>query len=64
MEATTPQLSFFELQINPQHTIPTLVDGDFNLAESRAICTYLINKYAPGHALYPECPQKRALIDR
>ena len=32
------------LAINPMHNIPTMVDGDFCLNESRAIATYLVNK--------------------
>jgi len=52
------------LKLNPQHTLPTMVDGDLSMGESRAICAYLVNKYAPGHALYPTCSRKRALIDR
>ncbi|OQR76809.1 glutathione S-transferase 1 [Tropilaelaps mercedesae] len=52
------------LKINPGHTLPTLVDGRLKLAESRAICRYLINKYAPNHDLYPENPDLRAMIDR
>ncbi|XP_003743487.1 glutathione S-transferase 1 [Galendromus occidentalis] len=52
------------IKLNPQHTVPTIVDGDLALAESRAIMCYLANEYAPDSPLYPKCPRKRALVDR
>lgn len=54
------------LQMNPQHTIPTLDDGGEYLWESAAICTYLIDKYGPtdGCALYPHDRLRRARIDQ
>ncbi|KAL3270593.1 hypothetical protein HHI36_021130 [Cryptolaemus montrouzieri] len=52
------------LRINPQNTIPTIVDKDFVLWESRAIMTYLISKYAKDKSLYPLQLEKRAIIDR
>lgn len=49
--------------MNPQHTIPTIKDGDFCLWESRAILGYLANKYG-NDELYPKDPAKRAVVDQ
>ena len=42
-------------QINPQHSVPCIRDGELVLTESRAIMIYLIEKYAKkSHTyLYP-----------
>ncbi|XP_071107741.1 glutathione S-transferase 1-like [Haliotis cracherodii] len=53
------------LKINPDHTTPTIVDGDFTLWESRAIMRYLVGKYGgEDNSLYPRDLQKRAEVDR
>ncbi|XP_001658009.2 glutathione S-transferase 1 isoform X1 [Aedes aegypti] len=52
------------LKLNPQHCVPTLVDGDFSLWESRAIMIYLVDRYAKGEKLYPKDPQKRAVVNQ
>lgn len=51
-------------QLNPQHTIPTLVDGNLNLWESRAIIAYLVEKYGKTDSLYPKDPAKRAVVNQ
>lgn len=52
------------LKINPQHTIPTLVDNDFAIWESRAICVYLVEKYGKNDSLYPKDPKVHAIINQ
>ena len=51
------------LSLNPQHTVPVLVDGDHVVTESRAALTYLVTQHKPG-PLYPACPKKRSLVDQ
>ncbi|XP_050739352.1 glutathione S-transferase 1-like isoform X2 [Eriocheir sinensis] len=51
------------LEINFQHTIPTLVDGSIKLWESRAICSYLASQYGKDDSLYPNNPRARCIVD-
>jgi len=52
------------LAINPMHNIPTMVDGDFVMNESRAIAAYLVNKYGKDDKLYPKDAETRARVDQ
>nr|CAD7259942.1 unnamed protein product [Timema shepardi] len=58
------QFSDEYIKLNPQHTIPTLVDDGIVLTESRAILGYLVDKYAEDDSLYPKDTTKRALVNQ
>ncbi|MCP8464144.1 glutathione S-transferase [Pseudomonas sp. ZM23] len=51
------------LALNPNAMVPVIVDGDFVLWESNAICSYLANRY-PRHDLLPAAPRERALVEQ
>src|SRR3954463_5468238 len=46
-------------RLSPLRRIPVLIDGDFSVSDSSAICFYLDEAY-PGHALLPGEPKDRA----
>merc|ERR1711981_402869 len=53
------------LAINPAGQVPCIVDGEYQLAESRAIMMYLVNKYGKDEHdnLYPKCPKAKAGVE-
>jgi glutathione S-transferase len=51
------------LALNPNGKVPTLVDGDVTLWESRAIMQYLASQ-KPGSGLWPSDPKRQADIAR
>lgn len=50
------------LKINPLGKVPTLVDGELTLGDSKVICRYLESAY-PDPALYPADIADRAMAD-
>nr|APH81354.1 GST delta epsilon 1 [Tigriopus kingsejongensis] len=52
------------LKINPQHNVPTLVEGDFVLNESRAILVYLAQKFGDSGQLFPEDLKGQAKVNQ
>jgi glutathione S-transferase len=51
------------LELNPNGKVPTLVDGDLTLWESRSIMQYLAS-HKPGNTLWPSDPKRQADIAR
>ncbi|XP_044727573.1 glutathione S-transferase 1-1-like [Chrysoperla carnea] len=52
------------MKLNPQHIVPTLEDNGFYLWESRAIASYLVDRYAQVDTLYPKNLEKRAIVNQ
>lgn len=50
------------LKRNPAKKIPVLVDGDFELSESTAICQYLFEKSESVKPVYGAGLQERAIV--
>uniref|UniRef100_F7AE92 Glutathione transferase n=2 Tax=Ciona intestinalis TaxID=7719 RepID=F7AE92_CIOIN len=55
---------FFAL--NARRRVPVLKDGEYTIAESRAISCYLCNKYGSGGVsdIYPSDPELRGSVDQ
>ncbi|XP_050308796.1 glutathione S-transferase 1-like [Anthonomus grandis grandis] len=58
------QLTPHFIKINPQHTIPTLIDNGFVTWDSHAIISFLVGKYGNDDELYSKDVMERALIDQ
>ncbi|KAK5642247.1 hypothetical protein RI129_008414 [Pyrocoelia pectoralis] len=52
------------IKINPQRSIPTLIDDGHILWDSHAILIYLVKKFGKEEEYYPSEPLKRAVIDQ
>lgn len=52
------------IKLNPQHTIPVLVDENESIWDSHAIMTYMVSKFAKDDSLYPKDLIKRARGDQ
>lgn len=51
--------------MNPQHTIPVIIDGETVLWDSHAIIVYLVSKYGKKNdPLYPDDLVTRARIQQ
>lgn len=50
-------------QLNPFHTIPTIVDDGVPVYDSHAILVYLVSKYAKDRDIFPEDPVIQARIN-
>lgn len=63
---TVPQMPFSGdkdyLKINPLGKVPTLVDGDLTLGDSKVICRYIESAH-PEPPLYPAGLQDKAMAD-
>lgn len=51
-------------QINPDYTIPTLVDDDFVSWDTHAILNHLVEKYGSDDSLYPKDPDRKDQVDQ
>ncbi|XP_052890434.1 glutathione S-transferase D5-like [Anopheles moucheti] len=51
-------------KLNPQHTIPTLVDDGHAIWESYAIAIYLVENYAQDDMLYPKDTKVRSVVNQ
>jgi glutathione S-transferase len=51
------------LAVNPNHQVPTLIDGDLKIHESNAILRYLCDRHAL-ESWYPRDPRVRAKVDQ
>lgn len=60
---TKEQLKEDYVKLNPLHKVPFIVDGELKMNESRAIMTYLVDKYGASDALYPKDPDQRARVN-